>query len=195
MSVSINANGALTSTYVSGYRLGSMQKKKGRPSKTPDKPRPDWALRLINAREAAGKTQSQLGAETDIPQTTIGGYEAGGAEPDLAVIQKLAHALGADPGWIAFGSPNKDDAPLGAIIDRYKEDEAFKMTFLKTAAMLGDEGLNTDLHFTVRLTLRLLEQIKSGADVLSQRERIDAAVTAERLALRAEVAALQKNRF
>jgi transcriptional regulator with XRE-family HTH domain len=175
-------------------RLRRKMGKRGRTPRTPIENRPAWARRLINAREAAGKTQGELAAETGIPQTTIGGYEAGGAEPDLAVIKALAESLGADPGWIAFGDPDKDDAPLGAIIERYRKDEAFVMTFLRTAAMLGNEGLNTDLHFTVRTTLRLLQQVNSDSDVLNLRERIDAAVTAERLQIRAYVAAMHRDR-
>lgn len=175
-------------------RLNRAMGKRGRTPRIPIENRPAWARRLINAREAAGKTQGELAAGTGIPQTTIGGYETGGAEPDIAVIKVLADYLGADPGWIAFGDPNQDDAPLGAVIERYKKDEAFVSTFLKTAAMLGEEGLNTDMHYTVRLTLRLLEQVKSGSQVTSLRERIDAAVLAERLQIRADFLAMQKRR-
>lgn len=176
-------------------RLHRAMGKRGRTPRIPIEDRPGWARRLINAREAAGKTQGELAAGTGIPQTTIGGYETGGAEPDIAVIKALADYLGADPGWIAFGDPDQDDAPMvGAVIERYKKDEAFVSTFLKTAAMLGDEGFNADMHYTVRLTLRLLEQVKRGSQVTSLRERIDAAVLAERLQIRADFLAMQKRR-
>jgi transcriptional regulator with XRE-family HTH domain len=176
-------------------RLQAFMGKRGRAPRTPLEKRPEWARRLVQAREAAGMTQAELSEASKIPQQSIGGYEAGRTEPDIAKVKILADKLGVDPGWIAFGDPDKSDAPLGANIERYQKDEAFIPTFFRTAAMLRDEGFDDDLHFAVRLAVKFLEQAKRGSDVLSLRERIDAAVTAERLQLRDARAILKKDRI
>jgi transcriptional regulator with XRE-family HTH domain len=132
-----------------------------------------------------------------IPQQTIGSYETGEAQPDFAQVERLARALGVTPEWIAFGptEPAEGDTLIGPVIERYKDDEAFVMALLRTASMHGEEGLNADLHFTARVALRLAEEAKGGPDHLSLRERVDRAVAAERLKLRAALATAKRERL
>lgn len=52
---------------------------------------------LIEAREASGLTQKDLGAKIGRPQSYISNYERGAGRVDLADLLKLAKALELDP--------------------------------------------------------------------------------------------------
>jgi len=54
------------------------------------------AAQLILLRRSRGLTQRQLSARTGIQQSEISRMEAGAANPTLATISALAHALGAE---------------------------------------------------------------------------------------------------
>ncbi len=152
--------------------------------------RPAWATRIAEARNALGLSQAKLGEAISGSQQTIAGYETGDSEPNFATLERLATALGVSPEWLAFGAsgePAQDDSLIGPLIERYKKDETFVATFLRTAAMLGEEGLNTDLHFTVRLAFRLREEIKALPEDISLRERIDRVLAREREVIRSKL--------
>ncbi len=53
------------------------------------------AASVIELRRAAGLTQRQLAAKSGVQQADISRIEAGDANPTLATIAALAHALGA----------------------------------------------------------------------------------------------------
>ncbi|MEG9482790.1 helix-turn-helix transcriptional regulator [Mannheimia sp. HC-2023] len=48
-------------------------------------------------RLASGLSQSQLGNTLGVPQGTVGNWERGLREPNLATIKKLAEALNCKP--------------------------------------------------------------------------------------------------
>lgn len=56
---------------------------------------------LIRARQAAGLTQSQLGAAVSIPQSTLSVWERGDAEPSPEVVFELERALGVKAGSLS----------------------------------------------------------------------------------------------
>jgi DNA-binding XRE family transcriptional regulator len=54
------------------------------------------AVSIIELRRAAGLTQRQLAAKSGVQQADISRIEAGDANPTLATIAALAHALGGE---------------------------------------------------------------------------------------------------
>ena len=49
---------------------------------------------IAQARAVKGLTQAQLARLVNVPQRTVNEFESGKAQPDNAVLQKLARALG-----------------------------------------------------------------------------------------------------
>jgi HTH-type transcriptional regulator/antitoxin HipB len=45
-------------------------------------------------REALGWSQQELGRRADMPQSSVARFEAGGTEPTIPTLERLAHALG-----------------------------------------------------------------------------------------------------
>jgi transcriptional regulator with XRE-family HTH domain len=70
------------------YRIGMADAPKG----TGDA---EFGTRLRKAREAAGLSQAQLGAEIGREQNTISDYETGSAMPEAKDLPRLAKAVGA----------------------------------------------------------------------------------------------------
>ncbi|EFF47355.1 helix-turn-helix domain-containing protein [Xanthomonas citri] len=59
--------------------------------------------RLRNARERAGLTQRELGAEADVNYSQISRYEHGTAFPRPGVLLRLAKATGVSPEYLRSG--------------------------------------------------------------------------------------------
>jgi transcriptional regulator with XRE-family HTH domain len=53
------------------------------------------ARNLLSLRHARALTQDALAASSGLPRSTIANLESGSANPSLAVLMKVAHALGA----------------------------------------------------------------------------------------------------
>lgn len=70
-------------------------------------------------------TQVEVGRALGVTGVTVGRWEAGGAEPSLALIRKLADFLETDPRWLAFGAPTPSDSatPVSGTPD-YPENRA-----------------------------------------------------------------------
>lgn len=72
------------------------------------RPGDTFGQRLARARLHAGAargrmfTQTELAKAVGVTPPTISQYEAGASEPGLAMIEKLARALGVEPGPLAF---------------------------------------------------------------------------------------------
>lgn len=66
-------------------------------------------------REARGKTQQQLASRVDLPRATWAHIEGGGANPTLAVLVKVARALGVTLEELV--------APPRAVLRHYPADE------------------------------------------------------------------------
>ena len=60
--------------------------------------------RLIEARERAGYSQTQLGEACDMASTQISRYEAGRATPRRATVKRLASALGVSEEGLLTGA-------------------------------------------------------------------------------------------
>lgn len=78
-------------------------------------PSKDFAKRLLQARLDAGArrgkmlTQTEIADKLGVSQVTVGRWESGETEPDLATIAKLAKLFHQDPGDLAFGPPAEDE--------------------------------------------------------------------------------------
>lgn len=62
--------------------------------------------RLKNARLHAGLTQEQLGKAVGIKageRQRVSEWETGARTPNRENVERLAHALGVSPGWLAYG--------------------------------------------------------------------------------------------
>lgn len=64
----------------------------GRKSKSQE-PRPDWAARLVAARQARGLSQTKLAAELNLSQSAYSEYETGLRPPPPRMLKKIAMAL------------------------------------------------------------------------------------------------------
>lgn len=64
-------------------------------------PRPIFAVRLQEAREAAAITKNALAVQAGVDPTFVGNLEAGRKAPSLAIAVKLADALGVSLDFLA----------------------------------------------------------------------------------------------
>jgi transcriptional regulator with XRE-family HTH domain len=62
-----------------------------------------------SARSGRQITQTEIAEKLGVTQATIGRWESGAVEPDLAMIRLLAEYLGTDPRDVAFGPVVQDD--------------------------------------------------------------------------------------
>jgi transcriptional regulator with XRE-family HTH domain len=62
----------------------------------------EWRARLTKARKDARLSQAALAKLVHLSQSTIGAYETGPNQVDLATLTKIADALGVTPEWIGF---------------------------------------------------------------------------------------------
>ena len=181
---------------------GSNARKMARPKKGAEKPRserPDWALRIVEAREAKGWDQGKLGSEVGRSQTAISDYERGRSEPDIATFHRLAENLGVNVAWLILGQgarePQEGDAAAQAIAERQKENRHFGRALIGTARMFIEEGFDPDALVLVRIAGRIARSAEGASDQLQAREQIDRAIEAERLEWREGLEALTKNRM
>lgn len=69
--------------------------------------------RIQSIRQAQGMPVSLLAEITGISRSSIQNYEAGARQPSLALLEKLANALGCTAGWLAtFNSTDANDENL-----------------------------------------------------------------------------------
>lgn len=170
----------------------------GRKPKIPIEARPPWAQRLIAARAATGRGQELTAEEMKIPQSKLGDWETGKTEPNVADFNALGRYYKLPPEFLAFGvigQPGEHDELIGPLIDRYSKDEAFVLAFSRTAAMLTDEGVNSDLHATLQIATRIYKDAKALTDQAGIRERIESAVARERQEFRDAITAALKKRI
>lgn len=59
--------------------------------------------RLSRVRQAAGLSVRALAARAGVRNTTVGYIEQGHHQPAVALVERLALALGVRPAWLAFG--------------------------------------------------------------------------------------------
>ena len=83
--------------------------------------------RLIEARERAGYSQTQLGEACDMASTQISRYEAGRATPRRATVKRLASALGVSEEWLLTGA-----GPAGQFLIETVPREASGSIFAPT---------------------------------------------------------------
>lgn len=68
--------------------------------------------RIVESRQKAGLSQTDLGLKTGIAQTQISRYESGRAVPRRAAMMRLAEALGVSPEWLMRGEATSWPAPI-----------------------------------------------------------------------------------
>lgn len=69
--------------------------------------------RLQSLRQSQGIAISELAAKTGFSRSSLQNYEAGARQPSLAVIGRLADALGCSAAWLAtFSSTDSEDENL-----------------------------------------------------------------------------------
>lgn len=166
----------------------------GRKPKIPLAARPAWARRMVEAREAKGLKQDQLAARLGIPQTTLGGYETGKPEPELAVFDRIADALGVKAVWLVYGvDPHNGDAEVASLPGGEKEDRRLVHAVAGVAQMLDEEGIGADLRFLATLARKLALAAKDVEDQTEAREAIRAAIERERKEIRRRLNDLRKS--
>lgn len=62
-----------------------------------------FGIRLAQARLRLGLTRKELGARCGHSHVMIGRWETDANSPVLENVEPLAHALGVDAVWLAFG--------------------------------------------------------------------------------------------
>lgn len=103
-----------------------------------------WSDRIVEARTAAGLTQTQLGDAVGAAQTTINGWEHATAEPSLAAFQRIAKATDRPVEWLAFGIEAERPVKRGRktrdtyLIALSRLSETLARQHTETMAAIGD---------------------------------------------------------
>lgn len=70
-----------------------------------------FAYNLLRLRRAAGKTQEELGEDSQMHRNVIGRLERGELNPTLETVERLAAALNVHPGELLRDAPSKPWRP------------------------------------------------------------------------------------
>lgn len=169
-------------------------KRPGRPRKEPiEDPKP-WAVRIRDAREAKGLTQTALGELIKRKQSTVVEYESGQTEPNTAMFQMLSDALGVSAIWLAFGNPSESDT--GRVLVKGQEQQGlFPWALHRVAGMLAAEGFDGDLPYLVALTRKLMKATDPSHNDTRAKEILAGAIEAERAELRRGLDDIRKSRI
>jgi transcriptional regulator with XRE-family HTH domain len=169
---------------------------KGRPPKANPGDRPAWAQRILEARVRAGLSQTQLAEQIGRSQSTIADYETGASEPDFATLERIGVETDVTAAWIAFGvgDPDQGDGFSLGSFERHKHDRLFVFAFSQAAKVFYEEGLQADLSFLIKYTLRLLRMAKTPNGGAQAEDRIREAMDTEREEVRAELKAILDKR-
>lgn len=170
----------------------------GRPPKKPRSARPEWSQRILEARETVGLSQESLAGRVGRSQSTLGEWETGEREPDLADWRRLAEATDTNPAWLAFGiagPPAKGDAAILDALERYKDDHLLLEAVYQVARMLADEQIGANLPFLFRLAQKVARQAEGLEDQAEAREIIRGAVHQERMEIREGLEQLRRGRL
>src|ERR1700743_243760 len=168
-------------------RLYQSMTRRGRPPKFPKEARPDWARRLADLREERGLNQQELAERLGgIAQQTVGGYETGASEPNLAMFQRLAAFYNVNVTWLVFGfgNPRDEEAPGADAPERRKHDQLFTFAFVRVANLLEEEGIKADLPYLGRLATKMLRSTKGIESDGDAQEAIRRAIDVERAPIR-----------
>ena len=84
---------------------------------------PAWALRMREAREAAGMSQSEVGRRLGINPGTVNRYEQGRSEPGGVRFVEIAVLLRVSAEWLVYGAarvdPRTDPPHWHEFLDRH----------------------------------------------------------------------------
>lgn len=61
----------------------------------------------MGTRQGADVSKAEVGRQMAVSSVTVGMWERGETEPNLATVERLAAYLGVAPGWLAFGQEPK----------------------------------------------------------------------------------------
>lgn len=104
-------------------KINPLDKAGGQPAVSVD-PEDKIAAELRNAREASGKSFSDLHRLTGLSRTTLHQYESGTRKPGAREIRLLCDALGVTPNRLIYGAeePFKEKSRLHALLGVTNED-------------------------------------------------------------------------
>lgn len=68
-------------------------------------------------------SQRGVASKAGVSPSTVSQMEAKAWDPTVSTTEKVAEAVGCDPGWLAFGK-KPADTPQGSIADRLKTKRA-----------------------------------------------------------------------
>ena len=116
---------------------GTTSKGTPRKAKKEAAPAGSFGARLKAAREAAGLTQSVLGAAVDMDKRMIARYEADQAAPSIHAAARLARAAGVSLDVLGGLAPSEHDPELGRLLAQLAElPEADRMAARRVLAGL-----------------------------------------------------------
>jgi transcriptional regulator with XRE-family HTH domain len=170
---------------------------KGRPLKTPEGAIPAWASRIAEARERKGFSQQKLADQIGASQATVGGWERGRHEPDIATFNRIGSHLDVTGAWLAYGvgDPDQENALALTVTERHENDKLFAFAFSQVASLFADEGFKADLGYLTRYTMKLLRQAKGSQSDRDAQDAIRQAIETERAEIRAEMDEMRKKRL
>lgn len=122
-----------------------------------------FGKRLARARAAMNLTQRELADAVGITWSQISRYEAGKAKPRLAVLMKLAEALGVNADQLSGGQPEEEGREISFNISA--ENEAKIHEFAKK------EGVSFDAAVQLILVQGLKDRLDADANMLSKLEQ------------------------
>lgn len=167
---------------------------KGRPPKDDPATRPDWSQRITLARELQSWNQEKFAVEVCLSQQTVGGYETGRSEPNLARFIKLAKVLKVPVEWLAFGVGNPDEnGPVTQeTLEGHKHDHLFTFAFVRCARLFEEVGIQADIAYLGAFTRKLLDAAKGTQSDTDAQKAIGAALDIQRAEIAAQMDILRK---
>lgn len=162
--------------------------------------RPDWALRLTQARISAGyANQEEFAPKVGKSQSSYAAYETGETEPNLATWRRIGEVLNLSPAWLAFGTgtrePGEGDTAVWASIETHHDNKGLMEAIHQVTKMLSDEQVGSNAAFAVRLSIKIVQEAQGIEDQLEARETIRRAVERERAELRQGLDQLRASRL
>lgn len=114
--------------------------------------------RLRGLREARGLTQRELAEAIGVSRQAIGLYEVGAREPDLATVQRLAHALRTSISYLV--GETDDPSPPPAMVAHREGAEPGTPLDPETQLII-ERAIRTTVEELDRLYRRRLEEAKA----------------------------------
>lgn len=160
-----------------------------------ERPIPEWAARIVKARDDCGLNQKALGKLIGKSQQTIAGYETGSTEPSLAIYKSIAKETNVSPAWLIFGQEGRSESLSGVAVEADKNNRLFAWAFHQAARLFTEESVNADFSYTLAYTWKLLRSFGQESDEAKAKESVLRTIEIDRDEFRKDIDEARKKRL